>query len=85
MKQTFFLVTEMDESVVGVIGAVNNDELKSKMKSALIDHFDSEIKDIPTLDMEDYIYGRVGEIHVTMDKNELRTICGLYIQSVTLY
>lgn len=86
MKTNYFLVTEQDDSIVAVIGAVNNEEFNSKLEIALMEHFDSNIGETPTLDLENCLYGRIDEFSVKVDfSNDDDYIATIFIQEVILY
>jgi len=86
MKTTYFLLTEDSESVVGVIGATSNEELTEKAKIAVSQHFDVDVPNELSLNMEDYMYGRIGDfqlgVEFTGDEDYQATIS---VQEVFLY
>ena len=86
MKTTYFLLTEDSESVIGVVGASSNEELTEKAKVAISQHFDIDVPNDLELNMEDYIYGRIGDFQVSVefdgDNDYQATIA---IQEVVLY
>lgn len=86
MEKTYYLLTEGDDTVIGVVGCSNNDELNQKVTQAINSHFDIETDTIISLDMEDYIYGRQGEFQIKLEsENDDDYNATIFIQSVEVY
>ncbi len=86
MKTMYFLLTEDEDSVVGVIAATSNEELSIKAKIAIDQHFDTDIPVGLKLDMEDYMYGRMGQVSVDTEfDNDPEYKATITIQQTWLY
>lgn len=69
MNKTFyFLLTERDDTRIGVVGAATNEELNQKATQAINSHFDINTETVIDLNMEDYMYGKQGEFTVAIDR-----------------
>lgn len=86
MKKTYFLLTEQDDTLIGVVGVSSNEELNEKATIAINEHFDQITPTVLKLDMEDSMYGKVAEIPVKVDfANDSEYIATIFIQEVMLY
>lgn len=69
MKKKYFTINERDDECahIGTLVASTSEELKNKLKEACSVHFDAEVIEISDIDINQYLYGRVFEIKVTLD------------------
>jgi len=91
MNETFyFLLTEHDDTRIGVVGAATNEELNAKVTLAINSHFDIETPTVINLDMEDYKYGDQGDFGVINnstreDEDDEDNIDGIWIETIDLF
>lgn len=86
MKKTYFLLTEQDDTLIGVVGATTNEELTEKSTIAINEHFDQIIPTELNLNMDDSMFGKISEIPVKVDfNNDSEYIATIFIQEVILY
>jgi hypothetical protein len=86
MKKTYFLLTEQDDTVIGVVGAISNEELNEKATIAINEHFDQIIPTVLKLNMEDSMFGNINEVQVKIDFDDDEDyIATIFIQQVFIY
>jgi len=91
MNKTFyFLLTESDDTRIGVVSAATNEELNQKVTLAINSHFDIETPTVIDLNKEDYMCGKQGEFKVVNnfdreDEADEDNVVGIWIEIIDVY
>lgn len=82
-KVRYFILDEDSESHIGTVKANDNQQLQTLVSEACRSHFDADVV-VPELDVEDYIFGRGGNVTITVNDTEERKI-SISIRETWLY
>jgi hypothetical protein len=69
MKKRYFTVNETEGECthVGTLVASTSEELKKKLITACMGHFDANVIKTSDIDIEDCIYGKIYSLKITLD------------------
>lgn len=93
MSKTFyFLLTERDDTRIGVVGAATSEELNQKVTNAINSHFDIDTPTVIDLNIDNHTCGGQYEFNVIIEHDEDEKVEGnapysdsIFIEIIDVY